>query len=376
MRFLTAGESHGKSLLAILEGFPKGLKINSKAIDLELTKRMSGPGRGKRMAIEQDRVEFLSGLRNKVTLGSPIAMRIENKDARLNCQGKDEIEEINVVRPAHADLAGALKYNEKDINNILERASARETAARVCVGAICKQFLALFGVRIASYVKELAGCRGKKSPKDIETILAKTSNSALKALDLKSQKEMLSRLEKAAKNKDTLGGVIEIWADSVIPGLGSFMHFDQRLDAKLAAYLMSIPAVKGVEIGAGFEYARKTGLNSHDAVYWSKERGFYRKTNNSGGIEGGISNGQPIVASIAMKPIATLSKPLDSVNIKTKKSQKAAVIRSDTSAVVACSVVAESMCAIALTEGYLDKFGRDSISEITRNYKGYCKAIS
>lgn len=376
MRFLTAGESHGKSLLVILEGFPKGVQIEASAINSELRKRMSGPGRGGRMAIEKDRVEILSGLRNKVTLGSPIAMAVKNKDVKIDPQGKDVLKENNVVRPAHADLAGALKYKDKDINNILERASARETAARVCAGSVCKQFLDLFGVKVVSYLKQLGSFESSRKVKDADFILSKTEKSSLKTINAQDEKEMLKEIKEAQAEKNTLGGTIEIWAQSVCVGLGSFMHFDRRLDAKLAGYLMSIPAVKGVEMGAGFSYARERGSQAHDAVYYSAKKNFYHKTNNSGGIEGGISNGEPIVARIAMKPIATLGEPLDSVNLKTKRKAKAPVIRFDTSAVVACSVVAESMVAIALVESYLDKFGRDSIFEIKRNYKNYLKITS
>ncbi|MCF7874069.1 MAG: chorismate synthase [Candidatus Omnitrophica bacterium] len=375
MRFLTAGESHGKALTVILEGFPKGVRITDTAINSELEKRMQGPGRGGRMQIEKDKVEILSGLRNKITLGSPIAMVIKNKDAKINPQNKDSLEEKNVARPAHADLAGSLKYNEKDINNILERASARETAARVCVGSVCKQFLATFKTRVVSYIKQIGSYQTNKTPKDIDFIFKKTKKSKVKTLDKKDQQEMLKQIEQAKEKKDSLGGIIEIWAAPVPVGLGTFMQFDQRVDAKLAQYLMSIPAVKGVEIGAGFSYADKRGSQSHDAIYYSKDKGYYHKTNNSGGIEAGISNGEPIVIRIAMKPIATLAKPLDSVNLKTKRKQKASLIRSDTSAVVACSVVAETMCAIALTESFLDKFGSDSLAQIISNYKNYIKTI-
>ncbi|MCF7887442.1 MAG: chorismate synthase [Candidatus Omnitrophica bacterium] len=375
MRFLTAGESHGKALVVILEGFPKGVKINDSVINSELEKRMQGPGRGQRMQIEKDKVEILSGLRNKISLGSPIAMVVKNKDAKINPQGKDSLEEKNIVRPAHADLAGALKYGEKDINNILERASARETAARVCVGSVCKQFLGLFEAKVASYIKQIGNYQSSKNPKDINSILKKTKNSMLKSIDKKDEQAMFQQINKAKEEKDSVGGVVEVWAGVVPVGLGSFMQFDQRLDAKLASYLMSIPAVKGVEIGAGFGYAGKKGSHSHDAIYYSKDKGYYHKTNNSGGIEGGVSNGEPIVIRIAMKPIATLTKPLDSVNLKTKKRQKASLIRSDTAAVVACSVVAETMCAIAVTESFLDKFGSDSLAQIRSNYKNYIKTI-
>lgn len=373
MRLLTAGESHGKALVAILEGFPKGVKIVESKINAELAKRASGPGRGKRMEIEQDRVEIISGLRNKVTLGSPIAMLVKNKDIKINPQAKDDIEPKDVLRPGHADLAGALKYNEKDINNILERASARETAARVCAGSVCKQFLGLFGTKVASYTKQVGAYSSSKLPDSLDSILAKTKNSLANALDEKDQAKMIAEINRAKASGDTLGGIIEIWAQSLPPGLGSFMHFDQRLDAKLAGYLMSIPAIKGIEIGAGFGYAGLPGSKSHDAIYYLRKKKFFHKTNNSGGIEGGVSNGEPIVIRIAMKPIATLSKPLTSVGLKDKRKKKAPVIRSDVSALVACSVVAESMCALALTESYLDKFGSDTLAEIRRNYKNYLK---
>jgi chorismate synthase len=375
MRFLTAGESHGKALTVIVEGFPKGVKIVESAINSELGKRMLGPGRGKRMQIETDKVEILSGLRNKITLGSPIAMMVKNNDAKINPQGKDSLTEKNVARPAHADLAGALKYGEKDINNILERASARETAARVCVGALCKQFLGLFKTEVASYIRQIGDYKSNKAAKNISSILAKTNSSQMKVVDKKDEREMIKRINQARQNKDSLGGVIEVWVEAVPPGLGSFMHFDRKLDAKIAGYLMSIPAIKGVEIGAGFDYAKKKGSESHDAIYYAEDKGYYHKTNNSGGIEAGISNGEPIVVRIAMKPIATLEKPLDSVDLKTKKKKKASVIRSDTAAVAACSVVAESMCAIAITEGYLDKFGSDSLGQISSNYKTYMRSI-
>jgi len=374
MRFLTAGESHGEYLTAILEGFPKGVKIEKKIIDHELARRQSGAGRGKRMAIEEDKVQITSGLRNKITLGNPIAVLIKNKDARIFAQKADNQPCLSVPRPAHADLAGALKYQEKDVRNILERASARETAARVCVGSICKQFLGNFDVKIASFVTGVGSIVSNKKPKSVSEIIAKSKNTKLGCIDTDKEKLMLKEIESAQKSADSLGGTIEIWAERVCPGIGSYSHFDRRLDAKLASYLMSIPAVKGVEVGLGFEYAREKGSLSHDAIYYSKGKGFYHKTNNSGGIEGGISNGEPVVLRIAMKPIATLTKPLDSVNLNTKAKAKAIVERSDTCAVTACAVIAESMCAIALTEGFLDKFGRDSLKEITRNYSNYLKA--
>ncbi len=373
MRILTAGESHGEYLTAIVEGFPKGVKIDKKAIDSELKRRASGAGRGKRMSIEKDGVVISSGLRNKVTLGSPIALMVKNKDVHIFSQKSDSLSKLSVPRPAHADLAGALKYQEKDIRNILERSSARETVARVCVGAVCKQFLRNFNIAIASFTVSLGKVYSKNKPVNVAEILRKTRNSKLNCID--SEKAMLSEIKKAQGQHDTLGGVVEVWAGGLLPGLGSCMHFDRRLEVELAAKLMSIPAIKGVEIGLGFDYAKKRGSLSHDAIYHSKARGFYHNTNNSGGIEGGMSTGEPVVVRIAMKPIATLMQPLDSISLTTKKKQKAPKVRSDTCAIVACGIIAESMMAIALTEAMLDKFGRDSLAEIKRNYLSYLKSL-
>ena len=371
MRILTAGESHGQYLVAILEGFPKGVKVDQKIIDQELKRRMSGPGRGKRMSIEKDSVNIVSGLRNKVSLGSPIAMLVKNKDAKIFTQKADNLSSLSIPRPAHADLAGALKYQETDIRNILERASARETAARVCVGSVCKQFLNNFNIRIASFTVGLGDVISDKKPKGVSEILHKIKNSKLNSID--KEKLMLAEIKKAKDTKDTLGGIIEIWVEGAPAGLGSCMHFDRRLDSKLAAYLMGIPAIKGVEVGLGFEYALSTGSETHDAISYSKAKGFQHKSNNSGGIEGGISNGEPIVLRIAMKPISTLAEPLDSVNLKTKKTDKAPTVRSDTCAIVACGVIAEAMGAIVITEAMLEKFGCDSLTEIKTNYNNFLK---
>jgi chorismate synthase len=327
------------------------------------------------MQIEEDKIKILSGLRNKITLGSPVALMVKNKDVKIFSQSKDNLEPIYVPRPAHADLAGSLKYQEKDIRNILERSSARETVARVCAGSICKQFLSNFNTKIASFTVSVGKVFSLKKPKNVEEILRKTKKSKLNCIDKEKEKLMIKEIDKVKKDKDTLGGIIEIWIENVPPGLGSFMHFDKRLDAKLASYLVSIPAVKGVEIGLGFEYAKKRGSQTHDTIFYEKKKGFYHKTNNSGGIEGGVSTGEPIVLRIAMKPISTLMNPLDSVNLLTKKKEKAPCIRSDTCAIVSCGVVAESMCAIALTEVFLDKFGQDTLKEIRGNYQRYIKNL-
>ena len=375
MRILTAGESHGACNVAILEGFPKGVKIEAAFINKELKRRSSGAGRGKRMSIESDSVDIVSGLRNKISLGSPIAMLIKNKDNKIFTQKKDGLSLLSVPRPAHADLAGALKYGETDVRNILERSSARETTARVCIGSVCKQFLANFKIKIASFTASLGSASSNKIPKSISEI-QKAKTPKLNCLDKNLEVLMLKEINKAEAGGDTLGGVIEIRLEGVPVGLGSFMQFDKRLDAKFASYLMSIPAIKGVEVGLGFEYAKRKGSESHDAIYHSAQKGFYHMTNNSGGIEGGISTGESIVLRVAMKPIATLGEPLLSVNIKTKKAQKAPLVRSDVCAVVACGVIAESMAAIALTESFLEKFGCDSLPQIKLNYKNYINTLT
>ncbi len=374
MRVLTAGESHGESNLVIVEGFPKGVKIEQKIVDSELKKRMLGVGRGKRMSIESDSADILSGLRNKITLGSPISIMVKNKDFKIFSQGKDDLPVLNIPRPAHADLSGALKYQDKDVRNILERASARETVSRVCAGSLCKQFLFNFGIEFGSFVIGVGKIESKKKPDNMRDIVNKTKDSGLNCIDADKERLMIKEIENAKRNSDSVGGIIEVWVEGIVPGLGSFMHFDRRLDAKLAFYLMSIPAIKGVEVGLGFEYAKKKGSLSHDVIRHSA-KGFTRKTNNSGGIEGGMSTGSPIVLRLAMKPIATLKKGLDSVNIVTKKKAKAPSVRSDTCAVAACCVIAESMTAIAITESFLDKFGCDSLREIKANYRSYCKAL-
>ena len=375
MRILTAGESHGFANSVIIEGFPAGVKIEDKYINAQLKRRMSGYGRGKRMDLESDTCAVISGLRNKFTLGSPIALLIKNKDHRILPQSDDAQPALNVPRPAHADLAGALKYGTSDVRDILERASARETTARVACGALLRQFLEEFGVGIAGFTVSCGKVASKLAPASIEEILGNTEGSWLNCIDSKAEKAMIKEIDRAQRNGDTLGGVIEVWAQGVCPGLGSHVHYDRRLDARLAMALMSIPAVKGVEIGLGFEYAGQYGSTSHDEIFYSRGKGFYHKTNHSGGIEGGMSNGEPIVARVAMKPIATLKRPLRSVDLVSRKPQAAIVERSDTCALAACSVIAESMLAIVLTESFLEKFGGDCLSDIKASYAAYIKRI-
>jgi len=375
LRFLTAGESHGQALVGILEGFPAGVKISRDFINKQLQRRQSGFGRGRRMQMEKDEVKILSGLRAGISLGSPISFLVENKDNTIDTFLKDSLEPLTVPRPAHADLAGFLKYQERDLRNILERASARETASRVVVGSICRQLLGEFKAEVLSHVTGIGNILLERRAVTIKEIRDKTKKSPLNCIDKSKERAMISQIEKAKKSGDTLGGIIEVIAEGVVSGLGSFMHWDERLDARLAYALMSIPAIKSVEIGLGLEYAKRLGSESHDSVCYTKKRGFLHETNNAGGIAGGISTGEPIILRIAMKPVATLGRPLDSVDLVSKTKKKAAVIRSDITAVPACGVVAESMVAFILTQAFLEKFSADSLTEIKTNYNNFLRAI-
>ncbi|MFH1691417.1 MAG: chorismate synthase [Candidatus Omnitrophota bacterium] len=344
LRFSTAGESHGRCMIAILENMPAGLKIDLQQINLELKRRQMGYGRGDRMKLEGDNVEILSGVKNGLTLGSPIGLYVKNNDFRIH-----DLTPCTHPRPAHADLTGCLKYGHKDIRNVLERASARSTVSQVAVGSICKLFLKEFGVVVASEVLMIAG----------ETNRAK----------------MEKRVDQAKKKLDTAGGIFSVTAQGVVAGLGSYVAGYRRLNARLAEAVMSIPAIKGIEFGLGFGYAAKFGSYVHDAIYYTKERGYYRKTNNAGGIEGGMSNGEPIVMKCVMKPISTVGVPLDSVDIVTKKPVKATVERYDTCAVAAAGVIAESCVAYELADCMMEKFGADNMQEIKRNYKAYLRSL-
>jgi len=375
MRILTAGESHGEFEAAIIEGFPRGVAIDENTINHELSRRQAGYGRGKRMSIESDHVKIVSGLRNKISLGSPITLLVRNGDHKIFTQGKDDLAPITLPRPAHADLAGFFKYGDKDCRNILERASARETVMRVAAGSACKQFLNYFDIKIASFVRSLGKIDCVNDPENIGEIIAKTQNSPTGCLDSAKAKAMMRLIDAAQKKGDSLGGVAEIWVTGLVPGLGSFMQYDQRLDAQFASALMSIPSVKGVEVGLGFDYSRMPGSTSHDEIFYNSTKGFYHKTNHSGGIEGGMSNGETVILRMAVKPIATLTQPLNSVDIISKKSAKAAVVRSDTCAVLAAGVIAESMAAIVVTQAMLQKFGGDSLKEIQANYRNYLKSL-
>jgi chorismate synthase len=382
IRFLTAGESHGKGLVAILEGIPANLPLSPDDINKELARRQKGYGRGGRMKIEKDKVDIISGVRFGKTLGSPIAMAIWNRDYenwkdRMAIEGEPPEGYIPFTkpRPGHADLAGGIKYNQRDLRNILERSSARETAARVAVGAVCKKFLAEFGIKIGSYVKVLGGYKVKEMPVDLWSRHLKAEQSEVRIPNPLEDNYVKAIIDKAKEKGETLGGIIEVFALNVPPGLGSHIQWDKRLDGRIAQAMMSIQAIKGVEIGSGFESGFLPGSKVMDEIGWRKDKGFFRYTNHLGGTEGGITNGEPIVVRIAMKPIPTLMSPLRSIDIETKEEVKAMRERSDVTAVPAASVVAEAMLAIVLTDAFLEKFGGDFLEEIKERYNLYMEHV-
>ena len=378
LRFLTAGESHGKGLTAILEGIPANLPISEDYINAELSRRQKGYGRGGRMKIEKDKVDILSGVRFGRTLGSPISLIIWNKDYE-NWKSKMKVEgeppegyvPFTKPRPGHADLVGGIKYRQRDLRNILERASARETAARVAVGAICKRFLEELGIKIGSYVKVLGGYKVKDMPLDLWSRHLKAEISEVRIPNPAEDGLVKSLIDKAKEKGETLGGIIEVFALNVPPGLGSHIQWDKRLDGRIAQALMSIQAIKAVEIGEGINVGYLPGSKVMDEIGWSEGRGFFRYTNRLGGLEGGITNGMPIFVRVAMKPIPTLMSPLKSVDIETKEEVKATRERSDITAVPAASVVAEAMLAIVLADAILEKFGGDSIEEVKERFNDY-----
>lgn len=355
LRYLTAGESHGKAMTAILEGMVANLSLSAEDIDKDLARRQGGYGRGGRMKIEKDEAEILSGVRGGKTIGSPICLMIRNLDWEnwedvMTVESGDKVgPAVTNLRPGHADLAGVLKYGQTDIRNILERASARETAARVAVGAVARKFLGEFNIIVASRVVEIGGA--------------------------KTEKQMKEEIDKAEGDGDSLGGIFEVTVKNCPPGLGSHVHWDRKLKTKLAAALMSIQAVKGVEIGLGFASAGLRGSQVHDEIFYSNGK-FTHKTNNAGGLEGGMSNGEPIILRAALKPIATLKKPLRSVDLKTKKPAEALVERADVCAVPAAAVIGEAVSAIEIANAMLEKFGGDSIDETRSSFDNYLKAIS
>ena len=386
LRFLTAGESHGKALTAIIEGIPSNLKISTDFINKELSRRQKGYGRGGRMKIEKDKAEILSGVRFGLTLGSPIALMIKNKDWEnwtdiMAVEGEPtDKREITNPRPGHADLVGGIKYNFSDLRNVLERASARETAARVAVGAVCKQLLEDIGIKIGSYVISIGELKVNESYKELslEERFYNAENSEVRIPLPEEDEKFKKYIDNAKVEGESLGGVFTVFATGVPIGLGSYVQWDRRLDGRIAQAMMSIQAIKGVEIGEGFKVAEKFGSQAHDEIFWEEGKGFYHQTNRAGGLEGGITNGEPIIVNVAMKPIPTLmrKKSLRSVNIKTKEPFLAAKERSDVTAVPAAAVVGEAMLAIVLANAILEKFGNDNWKEIKKRieeYKEYTK---
>lgn len=383
LRFLTAGESHGPALVAVLEGMCAGVGISGKDVRAELARRRHGYGRGTRMKLEEDRLEILGGIRHGRTIGSPIAMVIHNTEWP-KWQGIMSVEEegaeqedpaLTRPRPGHADLAGMQKYGFPDARPVLERASARETAARVAVGAVCKALLGTAGIRVLSHVVAVGPVGAAEGtlpgPDDLERIDAQP----LRCLDPEAQERMIAEIEAARRRGDTLGGVFEVVAFGLPPGLGSHVHWDRKLDARLAQALMSIHAIKGVEIGAGFEVARRPGSEAHDEIDWSDDAGYVRRSNRSGGTEGGMSTGDVLRARAAMKPLSSLARPLATVDVDSKEAAQAITQRSDVSAVPAAGVVGEAMVAFVLAEALLEKFGGDSLDETLRNLEAYREAL-
>lgn len=386
LRFLSAGESHGVCLIGILEGLPSNLSINTAYINSQLHRRQLGYGRGDRMSIEKDAVRITSGVRHGLTIGSPVSFIVENKDwekwripmsAEPVPEGSD-IRPVELPRPGHADLAGALKFQTYDIRNILERASARETAVRVAAGAFCRLFLGNFGIQIGSHTIAIGRERVSKEYDNLESekIFRLDPESPLRCADPDAEKRMIALIDEIAKEEDTLGGITEIVANPIPPGLGSHTQWDRRLDGQIAQAMMSIPAVKAIEIGMGITCAQKIGSDVHDEIlYHPLKKRFYRDTNRAGGMEGGISNGEDIRVRVYLKPIPTLRKALGSVSLRTRKPSKAAVERSDTCVVPAAGVIAEAMLAIVLAGAFLEKYGGDSMKEVETNYAGFLRML-
>ncbi|MGZ8412540.1 MAG: chorismate synthase [Gemmatirosa sp.] len=388
LRFSTAGESHGPALVAVLEGMPAGLPLLAEHVDADLARRQQGYGRGRRMQIETDRVEFLSGVRAGETLGGPIAMLVRNADwknwvdvmdpAPRETDPDPRRRALTRVRPGHADLTGVLKYERADARDILERASARETTMRVAVGAVCRRLLTELGVRIGSHVVHLGGidCEPAALPEDLN---AAADASPVRVLDPAAEQAMIARIDEAKRAGNTLGGIVEVVATGLPVGLGSHVSWDRKLDGRLGQAMLSIPAVKGVEVGLGFEAARRSGAEVHDEIALAPGRtragNVRRLTNRAGGLEGGMTNGEPLLVRVAMKPISTLMRPLQTIDVRSAEPATAAAERSDVTAVPAMGVIAEAMAAFVLAQAVLEKFGGDSLVELRRNVDGYLMQV-
>jgi len=394
LRYFTAGESHGPCLTMIIDGTPAGFPIDVAKINHDLWRRQQGYGRGGRMLIEKDEVQIRSGIRWGETLGSPVALGIENRDwknwtKKMSAAPADRDEKIAVTkpRPGHADLTGVLKYGRSDIRDILERASARDTVSRTAVGSFAKQLLAPFGIGVMGYIRSIGNVAAHLDGLSYEETYARAEESPVRTADPEAEEKMIALIEECKKEGNTLGGIFEVVTLGLPPGLGTHTQWDRKLDGRLAQALMSIQAIKGVEIGLGFEMARRRGSQVHDEIFFDPSKmvtegtprivptGFYRGSNNSGGTEGGMTNGAPLVVRVAMKPISTLMSPLQSVDLRTKQATDASVERSDVCAAPAAAVVGESVVAFELANAFLEKFGGDSLREITRNYEGYLEQI-
>lgn len=385
MRYLTSGESHGPQLTAIIEGVPANVPLSIEKINEQLLRRMKGHGRGRRMQIEKDQVQIAAGVRHGKTTGAPICLVVENKDwthwekimspAPVNGEEYEEKRRVARPRPGHADLNGALKYNQRDMRNILERSSARETAIRVAVGAVARQLLEQFDITIGSHVLRIGEVEAKQVDVSLDELIRITEESPVRCLDPEAGQRMMDLIDKAKADGDSLGGIVEVIADGVPIGLGSHVQWDRKLDGRLAQAIMSIQAFKGVEIGIGFEAAARPGSQVHDEIILDEQKGYARSTNRAGGLEGGMTNGMPVVVRGVMKPIPTLYKPLKSVDIDTKETFEATIERSDSCAVPAASVVAEAVVSFALADALCEKFGSDSLEEMKANYAAYMTHI-
>jgi chorismate synthase len=384
LRFLTAGESHGPELVAVIEGAPAGFEIDIARINHDLARRQKGYGRGGRMLIEKDEARIVSGIRFGRTMGSPVTFIVENRDyknweKRMSADPRDrgEAKVVTRPRPGHADLAGVLKYNLEDIRDILERASARETTARVAIGAFARQLIAQFGVQVLGYVVSIGSVQASVPPAmSIEELTRVTEDSQVRVADIDAERAIIAEIDACKKEGDTLGGIVEVVAVGLPVGLGSHVQWDRKLDGRLAHALLSLQAVKGVEVGIGFEAARVRGSQLHDEIGYDREmRHFTRHSNNSGGTEGGMSTGEPLRVRVAFKPLSTLMRPLKSTDIKTKAEAVGAIERSDVCAIPAAAVIAETVVAFELANAFLEKFGGDSFAEITSNYRNYLEQV-
>ncbi|MDQ1909412.1 chorismate synthase [Paenibacillus sp. GD4] len=384
MRYLTAGETHGPQLTTIIEGFPSNISIDFEEVNFQLARRQKGYGRGRRMQIEKDTANIVGGVRHGKTTGAPIALVVENNDWKhwtsvMNIEpieGSDETKRrVNRPRPGHADLNGGLKYNQRDLRNILERSSARETTMRVAVGAMARQLLKEFGIKVAGQVIRIGEVEVERKELPIDELIRVTEESPVRVTDKAAEEKMIAAIDAAKEDGDTLGGVIECIIEGVPVGLGSHVQWDRKLDGRIAQAVLSIQAFKGVEFGIGFEAAKRRGSQVHDEIMHDEQRGFYRASNRAGGFEGGMTTGEPIVVRAVMKPISTLYKALQSVDIDTKEQFTAQVERSDACAVPAAGVILENVVAWEVARAFMEKFGGDSLEETRRNYEGFLTQV-